>query len=49
MLSSHTQDVKSVLWHPEKDMLVSTSYDNTIRMYEEKEDDWECVNTLGKL
>ena len=48
VLSSHTQDVKSVSWHPHKDTLVSTSYDDTIKLYEEQEDDWECINTLGK-
>lgn len=42
------QDVKSVLWHPTKDILVSTSYDNTVKLYIEEEDDWECFATLGK-
>lgn len=46
VLSSHTQDVKSVTWHPHKDTLLSTSYDNTIRIYEEQEDDWECISVL---
>ena len=49
VLSSHTQDVKSVKWHPHKDTLLSTSYDNTIKIYEEQDDDWECINTLGRL
>lgn len=48
VLSSHTQDVKSVSWHPHKDTLMSTSYDDSIKIYEEQEDDWECINTLGK-
>lgn len=47
VLSSHTQDVKSVSWHPHKDTLMSTSYDDSIKIYEEQEDDWECINTLG--
>ena len=47
VLSSHTQDVKCVSWHPTKDELVSGSYDNTIKVYKELEDDWECTCTLG--
>jgi WD40 repeat protein len=27
----HSQDVKSVVWHPSDELLVSTSYDDTVR------------------
>lgn len=33
VLSSHTQDVKSVIFHPTLPILLSTSYDNTARTY----------------
>lgn len=32
VLTGHTQDVKMVQWHPILDILVSVSYDNTIRV-----------------
>ncbi|XP_067935571.1 probable cytosolic iron-sulfur protein assembly protein CIAO1 homolog [Watersipora subatra] len=46
VITSHTQDIKSVKWHPHKDTLISTSYDNTLKIYEKLDDDWECINTL---
>lgn len=46
VLHKHTQDVKSVLWHPKKEALFSCSYDDTIRIWEDDEDDWYCSNTL---
>ncbi|CAN8007036.1 unnamed protein product [Ixodes hexagonus] len=44
----HSQDVKKVLWHPDRDELVSASYDNTIRFFCEEVDDWTCYCTLNK-
>lgn len=32
VLNGHTQDVKMVVWHPSLDILVSTSYDNSIKV-----------------
>lgn len=32
VLQGHTQDVKMVQWHPLIDVLVSVSYDNTIKV-----------------
>jgi WD40 repeat protein len=32
VLQGHTQDVKMVQWHPILDILVSVSYDNTIKV-----------------
>ena len=47
VLHSHSQDVKRVAWHHEKNILASASYDNTVRMYKEDSDDWVCVATLS--
>ncbi|KAK2158402.1 hypothetical protein LSH36_171g07023 [Paralvinella palmiformis] len=46
VINSHTQDVKRVLWHPSKEILASTSYDDTIKMYKDDGDDWVCFCTL---
>jgi len=46
VLSSHTQDVKHVTWHPNKEILASCSYDNTIKLFKEETDDWTCYDTL---
>lgn len=46
VLSTHSQDVKHVRWHPSKEILASCGYDDTIRLFREASDDWECSNTL---
>ncbi|NWJ03058.1 CIAO1 protein, partial [Crypturellus undulatus] len=46
VLSSHTQDVKHVVWHPSQELLASASYDDTVKLYREEEDDWVCCGTL---
>jgi WD40 repeat protein len=33
VMNDHTQDVKAVVWHPRMDVLVSASYDNTIKSW----------------
>lgn len=44
---SHTQDVKSVLWHPTREMLLSCSYDDTMKIWQgNDDDDWVCTETL---
>jgi WD40 repeat protein len=43
VLQEHDGDVKCVAWHPEEDLLVSTSYDDTVRLYREDADDWVQV------
>ena len=35
-----------VKWSPIEDTLLSTSYDDTIKIWKEDEDDWYCANTL---
>ncbi len=45
VLQEHSQDVKMVKWHPSEEILVSCSYDDTIKVWMER-DDWECVATL---
>ncbi len=32
VLNGHSQDVKMVTWHPSRDILVSASYDNSIKV-----------------
>lgn len=46
VMSTHSQDVKHVKWHPHKEVLASCGYDDTIRFFREQSDDWECFATL---
>lgn len=46
VLQEHTQDVKCVTWHPEEELLASSSYDDTVRLYREDVDDWVCCALL---
>lgn len=54
VLQEHTQDVKCVKFHPEggigvnqeNKMLVSASYDDTLKVWGEDGDDWVCCQTL---
>eukprot|EP00494_Astrolonche_serrata_P029955 UN30222 len=51
ILEGHEQDVKSCCFHPtDLDIIYSTSFDSTIRIWkasEEDEDEWECLHTFG--
>ena len=40
------QDVKMVAWHPDGDVLASASYDDTIKLWIESDDEWICAQTL---
>lgn len=42
----HSQDVKSIAWHPTQELLVSCSYDNSIKLWMNHDGDWDCVQTL---
>lgn len=44
--SGHGQDIKCVLWHPNEELLASSSYDDTIKFWKDIDGDWECINTL---
>jgi WD40 repeat protein len=45
---NHTQDVKTVLFHPHVDLLASASYDDTIHLSSDAPlADWEPFQTLG--
>eukprot|EP00474_Spongospora_subterranea_P000633 CRZ01091.1 hypothetical protein [Spongospora subterranea] len=46
VLQGHSQDVKCVRWHPTQRMLLSSSYDDTIKIWAEDEDEWFCTQTL---
>jgi WD40 repeat protein len=48
VLSEHTGDVKCVSWNTQRELLASGSYDDTIRLWRdvEEEGDWACVGVL---
>lgn len=46
VLTDHSQDVKSLVWHPNTEILLSTSYDDTLRLWREDGDDWYCSDIL---
>lgn len=41
------QDVKTVHWHPQGEVLVSASYDDSIKLWAEEDDEWICTQTLA--
>lgn len=41
------QDVKTVRWHPQGEVLVSASYDDSIKLWVEEDDEWVCAQTLA--
>ncbi len=43
----HSQDVKTVCWHPGGELLVSAGYDDTIRLWTYDGDEWGCSQTMG--
>ena len=48
VLHSHAADVKAVAWHPQTEVLASASYDDTLKLYSQQDDDeWRCVCTLS--
>jgi len=46
LLQEHTQDVKSVTWHPNEPILASCSYDDTIRLYYPDQDEFIPISIL---
>ena len=48
VMEEHTGDVKCVAWHPEREVIASGSYDDTVRLWREVEEegDWCCVGVL---
>jgi cytosolic iron-sulfur protein assembly protein CIAO1 len=45
-LQEHTQDVKSVTWHPTEPIVASCSYDDTIRLYYLDQDEFSPLSLL---
>ncbi len=41
------QDVKMVCWHPKGEVLVSCSYDDSIKVWIDSDGEWECAQTLA--
>ena len=46
MLQEHSQDVKSLTWHPFEPILASCSYDDTIRLYYPDQDEFIPISLL---
>jgi len=46
VLTAHSADVKDVCFHPCEPLLISASYDMTVKVYRELGAEWECVQTL---
>lgn len=46
VLNGHTQDVKICRFHPVDGSLISASYDNSLKVWREEDDDWYCTETL---
>lgn len=44
--NDHTKDVKHIIWHPQHNILVSCSYDDTVKFFHKEGDDWKCYETL---
>ena len=44
---SSVQDVKMVAWHPKGEVLVSCSYDDSIKVWVDSDGEWECAQTLA--
>jgi WD40 repeat protein len=43
----HSQDVKTVAWHPKEELLASASYDDTIKLYvDDPGEEWFAYTTL---
>ena len=49
-IEAAVQDVKSVCWHPSGELLVSCSYDDSIKLWTDDGGEWICTQTLeGKM
>lgn len=47
VLMEHSQDVKTVTWHPKEELLASASYDDTIKLYiDDPGEEWFAYTTL---
>lgn len=47
MRAAAAQDVKMVAWHPDGELLASASYDDSIKLWRDVGDEWECIQTLS--
>ena len=46
LLLVFSTDIKSIAWVPSTRALISASYDNTIKVWNECNDEWLCTQTL---
>ena len=44
--NDHSKDVKHIVWHPHHNILVSCSYDDTVKLFQKDGEDWNCFDTL---
>lgn len=44
--NDHSKDVKHIVWHPCHNILVSCSYDDTVKFFSKEGEDWKCFDTL---
>ncbi|CRH00671.1 cytosolic iron-sulfur protein assembly protein 1, putative [Plasmodium relictum] len=48
-LTAHTEDIKFVSWCPlSENTFISLSYDNSIKIWNRKLDEWNCIQTLSE-
>jgi WD40 repeat protein len=49
VMTGHSQDVKHIQWAGESEVLLSASYDNTIKVWtrDPDEEDWVLVTTIA--
>ncbi|CRG95914.1 cytosolic iron-sulfur protein assembly protein 1, putative [Plasmodium gallinaceum] len=46
-LTAHTEDIKFVSWCPlSENTFISLSYDNSIKIWDKRLDEWNCIQTL---
>lgn len=46
VITSHSADVKDICFHPYDCILVSVSYDMTVKLFKEFDGEWDCIQTL---
>ena len=49
MLHGHTKSVRSATWHPNGNILATSSCDGVIKIWKEKNFQFECVKTIDGL
>jgi len=45
--NDHSKDVKNIIWHPHHNILVSMSYDDSVKFFYKYGEDWKCYDSLN--